>query len=102
MAYTTEPELAPGRGIEWFAGQLHSPVVRLRFLQEFAPRRVDASSTKGQRSWLLAVIPVLFLLGTAPPRPRVEGATKVITPRPAVAPERAAAVVETAGEVWIV
>jgi hypothetical protein len=99
MAYSTETELAPGRRVEWLAGQIHSPVVRLRFLQEFAPRPIDVPRNKASRAWLRAAFPVVFMLLTLPPHAKSAkaGAASV-----AIAAKPAAVVVEAPGEIWMV
>ncbi len=103
MADITETELLPGRGVEWFAEQIPSPVRRLRFLREFAPRRAAESPLRIWRSGLLVVVPVLLLLTTGPPRARVARAPQAAATRTvASAPTPAAVYVASASEIWVV
>jgi hypothetical protein len=103
MAWTTETKPVPGgRGIEWCAGQIDSPVRRLRFLKEYGPGREEILRSNARSSWLLAVVPVVLLVSTLPPRARSTDAGKVTAPPVAAAPEPAPVVAEAPGDVWLV
>ncbi len=98
----------PGRGVEWFAGQIPGPVRRLRFLREFAPEPVAKVRSGVWRSWLLAVIPALLLLGasllgTIPAPRRAASAPQVKAPKASVTSTKPESVyVAPASAIWVV
>jgi hypothetical protein len=82
---------------EWFAGQIPSPVLRLRFLRELMPPCRQQGPQRPWKSWFLVASPVLALLFTtpAPVHPTNE------IPRPSATTLRTAAVrVEQAPDIW--
>ena len=108
MEYPTETELMPGRGVEWFAGQIPSPVRRLRFLREFAPGPPTMVRSGVRWSWLRAAMPAVLLLGTIPTRPPAAHVSDAGAPLekaaiPAVARMKPESVyVAPASAIWVV
>jgi len=97
----------PGRGVEWFAGQIPGPVRRLRFLREFAPRPVATARSRVWRSWLCAAIPAALLLGTiplgkTPAHPRAASAPLVEAPKAAAPMKPESVYVAPASAIWVV
>src|SRR5208283_3997535 len=86
--------------VEWFAGQIPSQLLRLRFLQAIAPPERNPRR-RSYHSWVLISFAVVLLLFTAPAlAPRVRAANGI--PRPAVAarPWPATVRVERTPEIW--
>jgi hypothetical protein len=102
MANPTQTQLDANPAVEWFAGQIPSPVLRLRFLREFMPSPCEQDPRKRLRkSWLLIAPPVLLLLFTAPPSARAIRAAIPVPLPPITAPARLIAVrVEPPAEIW--
>jgi len=80
------------RVVDWRASHKSDPVRRLRFLQAATRPRHQ------EHGWLLALFPVVFLLGTTP------GAPRIFTPIPSAAPQvvSSAIRVEAFPEIWLV
>lgn len=72
MAYRQETEIATSPAVEWFAEQIRSPVLRLRFLREFQPQIVETKSRR--KFWnfrLIASFSIALWLGSTAPSARV-------------------------------
>jgi hypothetical protein len=67
MANQRDSELEVSPMAEWFAGQIPSPLLRLRFLREFMPRNREPDlKRKSPKSRFLMALPIVVLLFTAP------------------------------------
>ncbi len=98
MGYKNQSQLVANPALEWFAGQIPNPVLRLRFLRRFTPRTVD----RQPRSpfWnLLALFIAIALLSFAPPRFVRPSAPALLN---AAAPRAVAVRISTPPEIWLV
>ena len=104
MAYGLEKGPAAGPGVEWIAGQIPSPILRLRFLQEFVPRPTDHPPLDRRKAGALIAIPLALLLITTPPsRKAVQAAASA--PRGFVLQpvrQTTAVYVAPASDIWLV
>jgi hypothetical protein len=103
MTNQRHAELDLSRLVEWSAGQIPSPVLRLRFLRAvMAPRQERNPPRRSYKSWFLVSFLVVLLLFTVPASaPRVRAANGIQRPLVAVARPRQATVrVEQTPEIW--
>ena len=100
-------EFGPSPLVEWFAGQITSPVLRLRFLRAYAIPRQEQVPQRPYKSWILVSLLVVLPMFTAPasvaPAPVTSGPPEnnKIPLLAFVTPSRPPTVhVEKAPEIW--